>query len=103
MTVEYAPAFLQGANEARIRVKRSPGSSYTLNCESDENPKGNVSWVFVPRSKDKTELSHTDKILKISNINSSVEGFYECTVRNSLGTSKKFFEIILYPLGENFV
>lgn len=98
--VEYAPVFLKGTSDGTIRRKIGHGTNFNLNCETHENPEAKAVWYFSPnpRSKIKKPTEDGNKTLRRTNMNSSLQGIYECVVENTAGASRKYFTVTDYPI-----
>lgn len=94
ITVKYAPQFYNGTNGSSVTKNVKHGDSVLFNCNSHENDKGSVRWIFSANGKtNKTELKEKSKLFKIKQMKKSLKGFYECFIENSVGSSTKLFKI----------
>lgn len=103
VTVEYAPDLLKGTNASVTKRRIKHGSDFKLNCESNENPEVTTAkWYFGAKSfKDMKPLTNELKILSYQMMNSSMQGFYQCIVTNSVGSSTRYFTVIRLPNSKN--
>lgn len=102
MTVEYAPDFKKSINGATIKRRIKHGTDFTLNCESNENPEATAKWSFsrTATMRDKIVIGNDAKSLKVTDMNYSKQGLYQCFIKNSVGHAIKYFNVIDYPQGK---
>lgn len=99
--VEFSPKSSNNFVEAEQKVEH--GSNFTLNCETNANPTGNVQWFFTSKEPARRKpLENTESLLTIHGMTESKQGTYECIVENRLGRLKRSFEVVDYPKGESF-
>lgn len=96
--VDFAPKFKQQLNESSKILKLTYGDDAELDCESDGNPNGGITWTFVEKSGETNELAEKRKILNLTN--ASQEGAYECKVQNYLGEISRGFDVSLIAQGD---
>lgn len=99
ITVSYQPKFVTDFASDNVRVTH--GSDFVLNCDTEENPTGKVSWVFTSQKTNiKQSILHDEKLFTIHGMNELKQGIYECEVKNSIGAVKRKFNVVDYPKGE---
>jgi hypothetical protein len=101
ITVEYPPEFFYGVNGSVERERITHGESGVLNCNSHENEKASVEWLFSTTARSpKTKLDSDSKLFNITNMKESDVGYYQCIVSNSLGSVTKYFIVNQIAKGE---
>lgn len=104
MSVDYAPKFLDMQENVNFNKKVFHGEKFILTCETDENPKGEISWFFTTKdSTEKRNINFDGKKLELQSMNEQKQGEYECVVENSSGRVKRSFNILDFPNGEFFI
>jgi Immunoglobulin domain len=91
--VKYPPTFSPGQKGKTIAKTLQHGKSMTLSCESNENPIGTVKWLFGKDKKSLKPMGERSRKLIINKMSSASQGFYECIVKNSFGSSNKYFNV----------
>lgn len=100
--VEYSPKFTEATDN---NWKITHGSSFKLSCETDANPKGQVSWHFTAKGarEPKLNLNNREATFNVERMSESNQGRYECLVENIHGRDSKIFDVTDYPKGENLI
>lgn len=95
--MSFPPKFV-AQHDSELKVIH--GSEHVLSCETDENPKGAISWFFTSKeSNDKRQIQHFRHHLTLDKMSKGKEGTYECLIENSIGRVKRSFEVLEYPKG----
>lgn len=100
MIIQYGPNFIKNPNANLIKLNVTYGESKQLDCESDENPKGEVNWAFTNALKSVLDLYNTNKTYTISSPNENDEGSYECIIRNTEGEVRRIYEVKIVAQGK---
>lgn len=94
ISVKYAAEFFYGTKGSSVTKNVKHGDNVLFNCNSHENDKGSVRWIFsVDGKTNKTELVEKSKLFNLKKMKSSLIGVYECIVENSAGYSTKIFRV----------
>lgn len=89
--MEFKPYFVKGSTKT-VRVKGR--GSFVLDCTTNENPPANIKWLYGAGSvKDLKTIDEKSSILKRNNMRSSMKGFYQCIVENSIGKTSQIFTV----------
>lgn len=98
VTVEVAP--FVDKDQKKVEKKNLHGSDLKLTCDINEHPKGTVKWFYrADVKKPKRQIKGDTKTLNLSKMKSKMQGIYECSVENSLGTAAKQFVVSSIPNG----
>lgn len=99
--VNFPPKFLDKDEAKTFNLKVTHGSNVDLQCQTDENPQGIVSWFFNSKNReDRRNIEHAEKTLSLKRMTGDLEGQYDCVVENSLGRVKRSFKVVDLPKGE---
>jgi hypothetical protein len=93
ISVEYPPKFKFGTDGGTLNRDFKHGATVRLSCDSAENPKGKVRWSYGPEKNSMEVLDSNPRILTFPAMNSSIRGWYECSVDNSIWKATKYFKV----------
>ena len=101
ISVNFPPTFIDKEESKTFALKITHGSDVDLQCQTEENPQGDISWFFTPKNGDgRRNIEHAEKTLKLEWMTEDKEGEYDCQVENSLGRVKRSFTVVDIPKGE---
>ena len=96
--VNFPPKFIDKVESITFTVTVTHGSKVDLQCQTDENPQGDISWFFNPKNgEDRRNIEHAEKTLSLERMTGDLEGQYDCVIENSLGRVKRSFTVMSYP------
>lgn len=84
----------------RVVVQENENVELECSCSGCLPLKSHAGWVLVNKKRKKVTNNFIDEdnntyktVLKIEKVNSNDEGYYECEIRNLLGSSRKRIEL----------